>query len=170
MSFPDNVGQIPVYYNHYNTGRPQGAPDAQVRYVSQYLDSPNEPLFPFGYGLSYTSFSYRELNLSTQELRADQTLTISVKVKNTGEQTGMETVQLYVRDLVGEVVRPVKELKDFKKIELQAGEEKEITFTLTEEQLRYYHADMSYSSDPGEFELAVGTNSQKTICQSFILV
>ncbi|GAB2567660.1 glycoside hydrolase family 3 N-terminal domain-containing protein [Gracilibacillus alcaliphilus] len=170
MSFPNRVGQIPVYYNHYNTGRPKDAADAQVRYVSQYLDSPNGPLFPFGYGLSYTTFSYQEPVLSTHQLTKDETLTITVKVKNTGHTSGKETVQLYVQDLVGEVVRPVKELKAFEKVSLQPGEEKEVQFTLTEAQLRYFHADMSYSSDPGSFKVLVGPNSQETASQLFTLV
>ncbi|GJM74354.1 hypothetical protein HMSSN036_65700 [Paenibacillus macerans] len=115
MSFPYAAGQIPVYYNSFNTGRPKDAPDAQVRYVSQYLDMPNEPLYPFGYGLSYTAFAYGEPELSSPEMTPDRPLTIKVKVTNTGAVAAEETVQLYVRDLAGDVVRPVKELKDFRK-------------------------------------------------------
>ncbi|RLL43895.1 beta-glucosidase BglX [Oceanobacillus piezotolerans] len=159
MSFPYSVGQVPVYYNHYNTGRPQGAEDAQVRYVSQYLDIPNEALFPFGYGLSYTTFSYQNMKLSTDTITPDDKLEVSITVKNTGNIAGEETVQLYVRDLVGEVVRPVKELKGFEKIHLEPGEEKNVTFEITEEQLRYYHSDLSFESDEGTFEVYVGPNS-----------
>ncbi|WP_163536086.1 beta-glucosidase BglX [Gracilibacillus sp. YIM 98692] len=169
MSFPYNVGQVPVYYNHYNTGRPKDAPDAQERYVSQYLDVPNEPLFPFGFGLSYTKYQYNDLTLSKDYLAADDEIKVSVKVKNVGSIKGEEVVQLYVRDLVGEVVRPLKELKAYQKIELNPGEEQEIFFTLTEEQLRYYHEDLSFESDAGKFNVFVGPNSQECLEQSFEL-
>ncbi|WP_430790614.1 glycoside hydrolase family 3 N-terminal domain-containing protein [Virgibacillus flavescens] len=169
MSFPDSVGQVPVYYNNHNTGRPQGAPDAQERYVSQYLDAPNEALFPFGYGLSYTTFSYTNLKISSAELTADESITVSVTVKNTGNIAGDETVQLYIRDLVGEVVRPLKELKGFKKVSLLPGEEKETTFTITEEQLRYHHADLSFSSDSGKFVAYIGSNSRDLEAVAFEL-
>ncbi|KNE22343.1 glycoside hydrolase family 3 N-terminal domain-containing protein [Virgibacillus pantothenticus] len=169
MSFPYSVGQIPVYYNNYNTGRPKGAINAQERYVSQYLDCPNEALFPFGYGLSYTSFDYSNFILSSDTITPDKPLTIKVKITNTGDVAGEEVVQLYVRDLVGEVVRSLKELKGFKKIYLQPGEEKEVTFMLTEEQLRYYHADLSFYSDEGKFEVYVGPNSRDVMALSFEL-
>lgn len=159
MSFPYSVGQVPVYYNAFNTGRPQGAPDAQVRYVSQYLDIPNEPLFPFGYGLAYTRFDYSEARLSADVLTPDGTLEISVTVTNMGERTGEETVQLYVRDISGDVVRPVRELKDFRKVKLAPGESQEVRFALTEAQLRYYHADLTFASDAGDFVAFVGPNS-----------
>jgi beta-glucosidase len=160
MSFPYSVGQIPVYYNHFNTGRPKDAPDAQERYVSQYLDIPNEPLFPFGYGLSYTKFSYKEAKLSHSVLTTEQPIVASVQVTNIGTMKGEEVVQLYVRDLVGEVVRPVKELKAFEKITLEPGETKTVNFTLTEEQLRYYHANLEFKSDEGSFIAFIGPNSQ----------
>ncbi|MDO7906911.1 beta-glucosidase BglX [Paenibacillus sp. JX-17] len=162
MSFPYSVGQVPVYYNHFNTGRPKDAPDAQVRYVSQYLDVPNEPLLPFGYGLSYTTFSYSTPVLEQDIMTGDEPLRLSVTVTNTGANAGEETVQLYVRDLSGDVVRPVKELKDYAKITLQPGESREVTFTLNEPQLRYYHADLSHRSDPGRFVVSVGPNSRDT--------
>ncbi|HEU5138477.1 MAG TPA: beta-glucosidase BglX [Bacillales bacterium] len=161
MSFPHSVGQVPVYYNYFNTGRPKGAPNAQVRFVSQYLDIPNAPLFPFGFGLSYTTFSYTDASLSSNTMTESDSITVSVKVKNTGKVAGEEVVQLYVRDLVGEVVRPVKELKAFEKIKLQSGEEKEITFTLTEKQLRYYHKDLAFKSDEGKFAVFIGPNSNE---------
>ncbi|UOQ86304.1 glycoside hydrolase family 3 N-terminal domain-containing protein [Gracilibacillus salinarum] len=169
MSIPHSAGQIPVYYNHYSTGRPKGAPDAQERYVSQYLDSPNGPLFPFGYGLSYTSFQYGDVQLSTNVLTQDAELKITVPVKNTGAIAGKEVVQLYVQDVFGEVVRPVKELKEFQKVEFHSGEEKEVTFVLTEKDLRYYHSDMTYKSDPGEFIVYVGSNSLVDSGESFTL-
>ncbi|WP_406944200.1 beta-glucosidase BglX [Halobacillus sp. SY10] len=169
MSMPYSVGQVPIYYNRYNTGRPEGAPDAQERYVSQYLDIPNEPLYPFGFGLSYSRFEYEELTLSSERIRQDESLSVSVKVTNTGDYAGEEIVQLYVRDLVGEVVRPLKELKDFEKVYLHPGEEKVVHFTLTEEQLRYYHANMEHKSDAGEFEVFVGPNSRDTKSERFRL-
>ncbi|MCY9661707.1 glycoside hydrolase family 3 N-terminal domain-containing protein [Paenibacillus chondroitinus] len=163
MSFPFSVGQVPVYYNNFNTGRPQGAPDAQVRYVSQYLDIPNVPLYPFGYGLSYTTFAYSDASISSDKMAFDQTLKVTVKVENTGDIAGEEVVQLYVRDLAGEVVRPLKELKGFRKIKLQPGEAQEVAFILTEEQLRYHHSDLSYTSDAGEFAVFVGPNSRDVL-------
>lgn len=170
MSFPYSVGQVPVYYNHFNTGRPQGAEDAQVRYVSQFLDIPNEPLFPFGYGLSYTTFSYQNMKLSKATITPNDKLEVSITVKNTGKVAGEEIVQLYVRDLVGEVVRPLKELKGFKKVRLEPGEEKEITFEITEENLRYHHSDLSFASDEGSFEVYVGPNSKDVQSLPFQLI
>ena len=170
MSFPYSVGQVPVYYNAYNTGRPQGAPDAQVRYVSQYLDIPNEPLLPFGFGLSYSDFEYGGARLSSDEMTPDSPLRISVTVTNKGAVAGEETVQLYVRDLSGEVVRPVKELKAFRKVLLQPGESREIEFALEEPQLRYYHSDLTHSSDAGAFIAYVGPNSQTNSALPFRLI
>ncbi|MGZ9585530.1 glycoside hydrolase family 3 N-terminal domain-containing protein [Paenibacillus marinisediminis] len=160
MSFPYSVGQVPVYYNNFNTGRPQGAPDAQVRYVSQYLDIPNEALLPFGYGLSYTTFSYGEAALSAQQMTEEQPLEVTIQVTNTGDQEGEEVVQLYVRDHSGDVVRPLKELKSFRKVKLLPGESTQVTFTITEQQLRYHHADLQYRSDAGTFSAYVGSNSR----------
>jgi beta-glucosidase len=168
MSFPVSVGQIPVYYNHFNTGRPLG-PGADKRYVSQYLDIPNEPFLPFGFGLSYTTFSYSEPLLSGEIMTKDQPIKVTVTVTNTGNVKGEEVVQLYIRDISGEVVRPMKELKDFAKFSLSPGESKEVSFTLTEEQLRYYHSDLSFSSDPGKFKLFVGPNSQEVKERDFRL-
>lgn len=167
MSFPYTVGQIPVYYNHLNTGRPEEF--AGQSYVSNYLDIPNEPLLPFGFGLSYTHFSYSNFALSTDVLEKGESLLITVEVKNTGEYSGEEVVQLYVRDLVGEVARPLKELKAFEKILLQPGEKKQVTFSVTEEQLRYYHSDLRFESDAGEFEVFVGSSSVDVQKQKFTL-
>ncbi|QDH22414.1 glycoside hydrolase family 3 N-terminal domain-containing protein [Saccharibacillus brassicae] len=169
MSFPHSVGQVPVYYNHFNTGRPLGADDAQVRYVSQYLDAPNDPLLPFGFGLSYTTFEYGSLKLSSDKLPGDSRLTVSIDVTNTGERAGTETVQLYIRDIAGEVVRPVRELKGFVKLDLAPGEVGTAVFTLGEEQLRYHHADLSFKSDPGRFDVFVGRSSLDTQQGSFVL-
>lgn len=169
MSFPTTVGQIPVYYNQFNTGRPKPSEDTKEKYVSQYLDSPNAPLFPFGYGLSYTSFSYEGLELSSDSLKAGQTLKAKVRVVNDGSMAGTETVQLYIRDISGEVVRPVKELKDFRQVALAPGESAEVAFEITEAQLRYHHSDLTFTSDPGEFELHVGGNSRDTLQTVFRL-
>lgn len=170
MSFPYSVGQVPVYYNCFNTGRPVGAPDAQVRYVSQYLDVPNEPLLPFGFGLSYTTFSYSEAVQSSQKMTMDQPIEVKVTITNTGSRVGEEIVQLYVRDLVGDVVRPLKELKGYRKVSLQPGEAQEIVFTLNEQQLRYHHADLNYSSDAGSFAVFVGPNSRDVQELQFTLI
>lgn len=170
MSFPYSVGQVPVYYNAFNTGRPQGAPDAQVRYVSQYLDIPNEPLLPFGYGLGYAAFEYGEAALSADAMTPDAPITVTLRVTNVGPVAGVETIQLYVRDIAGEVVRPVKELKAFRQIELQPGESAEIAFELSESQLRYYHADLTHASDAGAFLAMVGPNSRDVASLPFTLV
>ncbi|XJZ27751.1 beta-glucosidase BglX [Bacillota bacterium Lsc_1132] len=170
MSFPYSVGQVPVYYNYYNTGRPKLDPNSKERYISQYLDIPNEPLLPFGFGLSYTTFSYTNQQLSTDTLTPDQPLTLSVFITNTGEVAGEEIVQLYIRDLTGEVVRPVKELKAFKKIKLEPGESKKVIFTITEKQLRYFHSDLQFTSDQGSFEAYVGSDSQHVSTFSFKFV
>ncbi|MEY8744647.1 beta-glucosidase BglX [Bacillales bacterium AN1005] len=170
MSFPQSVGQVPVYYNHFNTGRPLNPQKTEERYVSKYIDSPNDPLLPFGYGLSYTTFEYGSLDISSRELSNELPLTIKVKVTNTGERTGVETVQLYVRDVTGEVVRPMRELKDYVKLELAPGETGTATFTLSEAQLRYHHSDLSYRSDKGTFHVYVGPNSRDTQESSFQLV
>jgi beta-glucosidase len=157
MSIPYSVGQVPVYYNCFNTGRPK---DSGEEYVSKYLDIPNEPLFPFGHGLSYTTFSYNDATISADTMSVDESLTVTVQVKNTGELAGEEIVQLYIRDIAGEVVRPLKELKGYQKVQLQPGEEKVVTFTIKEEQLRYFHANMEFLSDAGDFIAYVGPNSQ----------
>lgn len=170
MSFPHSVGQIPVYYNHYNTGRPMNPDKTEERYVSKYIDSPNDPLLPFGYGLSYTTFEYGELKLSGNEITANQPLQVSVNVTNTGDRTGIETVQLYIRDVAGEVVRPMRELKGFVRLELAPGESADAVFTITEEQLRYHHSDLTQASDPGTFQVFVGPNSRDTLAESFRLV
>ena len=168
MTFPYSVGQVPIYYNHMNTGRPNilGAPN---EYVSKYLDIPNEPLIPFGFGLSYTTFAYEDLQLSHSEIAFDETLTVSVKVTNTGNRAGKEIVQLYIRDLVAEVSRPLMALKGHEKITLKAGESKVVTFKITEADLRYHHTDLSYVSDPGIFEVYVGASSVEVLGNRFTL-
>jgi beta-glucosidase len=170
MSFPQSAGQIPVYYNHFNTGRPMDPQKTEERYVSKYIDSPNEPLLPFGFGLSYTTFEFSDLKISGHEMKAGESLTVQVKVTNTGERDGVETVQLYIRDVAAEVVRPLRELKGFEKLALAPGESGIATFTLTEEQLRYHHSDLSFTSDPGTFQVFVGSNCRDTLSGSFKLI
>ena len=163
ITFPRSVGQIPIYYNHKNTGRP--LPEKEVekcgfeKYKSNYLDECNTPLYPFGYGLSYTTFTYGDLALSSQSLTGNQTLTVSTTVTNTGKYDGAEVVQLYIHDKVGSITRPVKELKGFQKIFLKAGETKTVTFNITPEDLKFYNNDLKYDWEAGDFDIMIGTNS-----------
>ena len=159
-TFPRNVGQIPIYYNHKNTGRP--LPEGQwfQKFRSNYLDVSNDPLYPFGYGLSYTSFSYSDITLSSASLRPGQKINASVTVTNTGTRTGKETVQLYIRDMVGSITRPVKELKGFQKIELKPGESKTVSFTISVEDLKFYNSALKYVAEPGDFKVFIGANSR----------
>ncbi len=159
MSFPRTEGQIPVYYNYYNTGRPAKT-ENDLNYVSAYIDLPNSPKFPFGYGLSYTRFDYGQLQLNKTTLKGNEQLNVSVTVTNSGQYAGEEVVQLYIRDMVGSVVRPVKELKGFKKIMLQAGESKTISFSITTNDLRFYNDQLKFDWEAGEFEIMVGTDSR----------
>ena len=159
MTFPRTEGQIPVYYNHYNTGRP-AKNNTDRNYVSAYIDLDNDPKFPFGYGLSYTQFKYSDMNLSSTSLKGNQTLNINVNVYNTGNYDGEEVVQLYIRDLFGKVVRPVKELKGFQKVFIKKGESKTVNFTLTPENLKFYDDALNYDWEAGEFDIMVGADSQ----------
>ena len=166
MSFPYSVGQVPVYYNCFNTGRPKGTD----RYWSHYQDIPNKPLYPFGYGLGYSKFEYSNFELNKNELNKDNTIIAKIKVKNTSEVEGEETVQLYIRDMSGSVVRPIKELKGFKKITLLPKEEVEVEFEINEEMLRFYTIDLEYKSEPGQFVAMIGPNSEEVFTQEFSLV
>ena len=161
MTFPRTLGQCPIYYNHYTTGRPKLEQDdlKRVPYTSSYIDAPNSPLYPFGYGLSYTSFEYSDYKLSGTVMRAGERLIASVKIKNTGKYRAREAVQFYIRDLKGSCVRPVKELKGFEKLELDIGEEKTVTFEITEPMLRYWTRNMRHESEKGEFEVFIGKDS-----------
>ena len=159
MTFPRTEGQIPVYYNHYNTGRP-AKNNTDRNYVSAYIDLDNDPKFPFGYGLSYTRFTYSDMKLNSTELKGNQALKISVNVTNSGNYDGEEVVQLYIRDLFGKVVRPVKELKGFEKVFIKKGETKTIGFTITTENLKFYDDQLNYDWEGGEFDIMVGTDSQ----------
>lgn len=166
MTFPRNVGQVPIYYNAKNTGRPF---NENQKYTSKYLDIPNSPLYPFGYGLSYTSFGYSDIKLNKTAITAADQLQVAVTVSNTGNYDGEETVQLYIHDLVGSITRPVKELKRFQKVVLKKGESKEISFTLTVEDFKFYNKDLKWVSEPGDFKIFVGTNSQDVKQSSFSL-
>lgn len=164
MTFPRNTGQIPIYYNAKNTGRPF---DADNKYTSKYLDVPNEPLYPFGYGLSYSEFEYANLKLDKKQLDLGSEIHVSVDVKNTGQYKGQEVVQLYLRDEVGSVTRPVKELKGFEKISLEPGEQKTVHFTIEPEDLKFWNADMKFTAEDGRFKVFVGTNSENALKSEF---
>jgi beta-glucosidase len=159
-TFPQNVGQVPIFYNHKNTGRPLPEGKWFQKFRSNYLDVSNDPLYPFGYGLSYTTFSYSDIKLSNTSFKAGQKLTASVTVTNAGNKDGKEVVQLYIRDLVGASTRPVKELKGFQKIELKAGETKTVSFEITVNDLKYYNYDLKYLAEPGDFKVFIGGNSR----------
>ena len=168
-TFPQNVGQIPLYYNHKNTGRPLPEGKWFSKFRSNYLDVSNDPLFPFGFGLSYTTFDYKNLKLSDSSLTATGELKVSVDLTNFGNYDGAEVVQLYIRDMVGSVTRPVKELKGFQKVFLKKGETRTIEFSLTEKDLRFYNSDLKFVSEPGDFKVFVGTSSANTLEAAFAL-
>lgn len=162
VSMPWNVGQVPVYYNHLNTGRPKNPADPNFqKYRSNYIDAPNEPLYPFGYGLSYTTFDYSNFAIDKSELAAGGELKATVDVTNSGKCEGDEIVQFYIRDVKGSIARPVKELKHFERISLKAGETKSVTFTLTPEDLKFYDYDLNFVAEPGTFEIMVGPDSRR---------
>jgi len=167
MTFPRNLGQVPIFYYEKNTGRPIYLPND--KYKSKYIDVPNDPLFPFGFGLSYTTFEYSNLQLSDTLLSKGGSLKATVQVKNTGKVKGEEVVQLYIRDLVGSVTRPIKELKDFQKMELKPGETQTVEFTLTPDKLAFHRLDMSFGTEPGEFLVFVGGNSMDVLQKRFQL-
>ena len=158
-SMPRNVGQIPVYYNHLNTGRPN--PKWFSKYTSNYLDVPNDPLFPFGYGLSYTTFEYSPMTLSSNTMTRGGSITATVTVTNTGSRAGDEVVQFYIRDMVGSIARPVQELKGFERISLQPGESRNVTFNINADMLKFYNKDLELVCEPGDFEAMIGTDSRQ---------
>jgi beta-glucosidase len=188
VTFPQNVGQIPIYYSHKNTGRPQPEGEPFIKFRSNYLDISNEPLYPFGYGLSYARFGYSDLSVSLKqkEDRSQKTEVRSQKTEvrrgesqnytaewiatftltNAGNYDGAEVVQLYIRDLVGSITRPVKELKGFRKVFLKAGESREVNFTITTEELKFYNSDLDYDWEPGEFVIMVGGNSRDVLADT----
>lgn len=160
MSFPVNVGQIPVFYNCENTGRPFNPETPDEKYQSKYLDVSNDPAYPFGYGLSYSEFSYGPVAVSSNEFAAGKPLEASVEVANVSDVDGLETVQLYVRDIAARVSRPIRQLKDFKRARIAAGETVTVRFTLDEADVRYVHPDLTEASDPGEFDVWIAPNSR----------
>lgn len=164
MSFPQATGQCPIYYNHYNTGRPHVN---NVRYVSRYQDIPTESYYPFGYGLSYSKFEYSDLKISSNKITKDSPITVKVKVKNNSNIPGKEVIQLYIQDLVGSIVRPVKELKAFKKEYFKEFEEKEITFKMTVEMLKFWNEKLENKVESGKFKVFIGPNSEDTIEEEF---
>ena len=168
-TFPQNVGQIPLFYNHKNTGRPLQDGKWFEKFRSNYLDVNNDPLYPFGYGLSYTTFNYSDVKLTSTTIDANGELTASVTVTNNGVKDGAEVVQLYIRDLVGSVTRPVKELKGFEKVFIKAGESKTVNFKITPELLKFYNYDLQYVFEPGEFDVMIGGNSRDVKTARFTL-
>jgi beta-glucosidase len=173
-TFPRSLGQVPIFYNHKNTGRPLNETKTEncefEKFRSNYLDECNTPLFPFGFGLSYTTFDYSKISLSSNTMSVDGSINASVEVTNTGNYDGKEVVQLYIRDVVGSVTRPVKELKGFEKIALKIGETKKVSFTITQEDLKFYNSDLQYISELGKFEVYIGTNSETANMSYFELV
>ena len=161
MTFPRNVGQIPLYYNHKNTGRPLGQGEWFTKFRSNYLDVPNDPLYAFGYGLSYTTFQYSDIRLDKTQMNQNGTITATVTLTNTGSRDGAEVVQLYLRDLVGSITRPVQELKGFQKVFLKAGESREISFQITSDLLKFYDYDLDYVCEPGDFDVMIGGSSDR---------
>lgn len=167
MSFPRNVGQIPVHYNEFKTGRPFIGSGHVGRFVSKYIDSSNEPRYEFGYGLSYTDFEYDEIKFSSTTLKSNECIKASVLVKNVGQVKGKEVVQLYIQDVIGSVVRPVKELKGFEKIELEPNESKEVEFIISEKDLKFFGKDMNFAAEKGEFKVFIGASSKNVKESSF---
>lgn len=169
VSMPKSVGQIPIYYNHLNTGRPQPEGRPFEKFRSNYIDIDNNPLYPFGYGLSYTTFKYGPLQLDATSMTADGQIKVTVPVTNTGSRDADEVVQLYLHDVAASIARPVKELKDFARISLRADETRNVTFTITADKLKFYNSELQYVCEPGEFQIMVGPNSRDTQTAGFTL-
>ncbi|SFZ94317.1 beta-glucosidase [Flaviramulus basaltis] len=169
-TFPRNVGQVPIFYNHKNTGRPLGNKEGKFeKFRSNYLDVRNEPLYPFGYGLSYTTFSYSNLKLDKSSISKNEKINISVNVTNSGNYNGKEVVQLYIRDVIGSVTRPVRELKGFKKVMINKGKTQTVNFSVSIEDLKFYNYNLDFVAEPGDFEVFVGTNSDADLKATFTL-
>ena len=170
-TFPRNVGQVPLFYNHKNTGRPLGNSEGHFeKFKSNYIDARNEPLYPFGYGLSYTTFKYGDVKLDKTSMSQKDMVTVSVDITNTGDYDGKEVAQLYIRDVIGSITRPVKELKGFQKIFLKKGETKTVSFTLSVEDLKFYNANIDFVAEPGEFQVAIGTDSNVEFKNTITLI
>jgi beta-glucosidase len=168
MSFPYAVGQIPVYYDHYNTGRP--LPDSgDQNWKSRYRDIPNAPLYPFGFGLSYTHFNYNHLSLSNNTIAKGSPLQVTVQLTNTGQKAGYEVAQLYIRQMTASIVQPIKALKAFKRVYLQPGEVKTLQFTLTDKDFSFYDGEGNVHIEPGAFKVFVGGNSHDVLEKDFTL-
>lgn len=167
MSFPYNVGQVPVYYSELSTGRPYKGDG--IRFASRYIDAPNEPLYPFGFGLDYTEYKYENLRLSSDKLEEGGTITVKVDITNIGDRAGNEVVQMYIQDVAGSVARPVRQLKDFCRISIEAGETKEVSFEINTDMLKFYDINMEYKAEPGEFKVYIGRDSRAEFCASFVL-
>jgi beta-glucosidase len=167
VTFPRNVGQVPVYYNHKNTGRPSA--DNSPKFQSNYLDAPISPLFPFGYGLSYTTFTFSDFSIDKKIMKSGEKINASVTVTNSGNYDGEEVVQLYIRDLVGSITRPVRELKGFQKIFLKKGESRKINFPISVDELKFYNYNLQWVAEPGDFEVMIGTSSEKVSKEKFRL-
>ncbi len=166
-TFPRSVGQVPIYYSQVNTGRPDPNPNEFNRFQSNYIDCRNDGLYPFGYGMSYTTFEYGEMRLSQEVMPKGGNIKVTVTVKNAGNYDADEIVQLYLRDCYADIARPVKELKGFQRISLKKGESREITFTLTDEHLKYYNSELKYGYDPGDFQVMIGPNSRDVQTKTF---
>lgn len=169
MSFPITIGQVPVYYNALPTGRPKGDEKTPERFVSRYMDIPNAPLYPFGYGLTYTDFSYGNITLSSEMLTTDSSITAKVNVKNTGEKSGTETVQMYIRDIAGSMSRPVLELKGYNRITLEPGEETQVEFAITENMLKFNTLEHGFAAENGRFKVYIGKNANDLQAAEFVL-
>jgi beta-glucosidase len=170
-TFPRSVGQVPIYYNYKNTGRPLVNTEGKFeKFRSNYIDERNEPLFPFGFGLSYSKFEYSNLKISSDKINSGGKVSVTIDVANTGNYDGKETVQLYIKDVVGSVTRPVRELKGFQKIALKKGEKQTVTFNISEEDLKFYNSDLKFVAEPGQFDVFVGGDSNAVNKVSFNLV
>jgi len=168
MSFPRSVGQVPTYYNHLNTGRPFD-PEKPNKYTSRYFDETNGPLYPFGYGLSYTTFSVSDVKMSSAKMTADGHVDASVTVTNTGKREGATVVQMYLQDVTASLSRPVKELKGFKKVTLKPGESQTVNFPIDINALKFWNAKLQYAAEPGKFNVFIGLDSEQVKQSAFTL-